>query len=82
MKSLLCSFVLISTVYSFSYCTKSGGDDPTPAAPGILEIKAADMSFIPEVRSSGITIKNEAGQTEDMLQTLKNNGATCIRLRL
>lgn len=82
MKHLLFSFVWIIAACSLSYCSKSGGDGPNPPATDILEIKAADLSFLPEVRASGLTIKNAAGQTEDMLQTLKNNGATCIRLRL
>jgi len=47
-----------------------------------LEIRGADMSFLPEVRQSGLVIRNAAGVPEDMLATLKNAGANVVRLRL
>ncbi|MFT3979149.1 MAG: glycosyl hydrolase 53 family protein [Ferruginibacter sp.] len=62
-----------------SRCSKHGGE-PTPVIP--LEIKAADLSFLPEVRASGLVIKNSSGVAEDMLQTLQTNGVNCVRLRL
>lgn len=61
-------------------CSKHGGE-PLPTNP-VLEIKAADLSYLPLVRASGITIKNAAGNPEDMLTTLKASGANCVRLRL
>ena len=82
MKSCLYLVVLITILGSCPSCSKSGGGDSVTPVTDVLEIKAADLSFLSEVRASGLVIKNEAGQTEDMLQTLKNNGATCIRLRL
>ncbi|MDP3461534.1 MAG: glycosyl hydrolase 53 family protein [Bacteroidales bacterium] len=45
-------------------------------------LRAADMSFLPHVRESGIVVYNLEGQPEDMLQTLKNAGVNAIRLRL
>lgn len=75
-----CLLLFLAAIIFLS-CSKSKGDAPV-VVPDVLEIKAADMSFLPEVRTSGLVIKNENGQAEDMLQTLKNNGATCIRLRL
>ena len=77
MKRGLIYFLVVSLFFS---CSKTGENSPVPV--NTLEIKAADLSFLPEVRASGLIIKNESGQAEDMLQTLKNNGATCIRLRL
>lgn len=47
-----------------------------------LEIKGADMSYLPEVRKSGLTFYNPNNQAEDMLTTLKNAGVNVIRLRL
>ncbi|MBC7936868.1 MAG: glycosyl hydrolase 53 family protein [Rhizobacter sp.] len=73
--------VFIWMLLIFCSCSKSKGADPVITL-DTLEIKAADMSFLPEVRAAGLAIKNAAGQPEDMLQTLKHNGATCIRLRL
>lgn len=45
-------------------------------------IIAADGSFIPQARTSGVIVKNAAGQPEDMLTTLKNGEVNTIRLRL
>ena len=39
-----------------------------------MEIKGADISYLPEIRKSGILLKNSNNQTEDMLITLKNSG--------
>ena len=47
-----------------------------------LEIKGADMSYLPEVRKSGLTFYNSTNQAEDMLTTLKSAGVNVIRLRL
>ena len=47
-----------------------------------MEIKGADLSFLPEIRQSGVVLKNANNQPEDMLLTLKNSGVNVIRLRL
>ncbi len=47
-----------------------------------LTIKGADVSYLPEVRSSGMQLYNSQNQAEDMLQTLKNAGVNTIRIRL
>ena len=60
-------------------------DDNTPAPPppaSKLEIIGADASYVPEIRKTGFTVKNAAGQTEDMLVTLQKAGVNTIRLRL
>jgi arabinogalactan endo-1,4-beta-galactosidase len=62
----------------FSACN----DEPPAPAPPSLEIRGADMSFLPEVRQSGLVIRNSAGQPEDMLVTLNNAGVNVVRLRL
>jgi arabinogalactan endo-1,4-beta-galactosidase len=54
---------------------------PTPPSK-FLSIKSVDASFIPEIRLLGIVTKNQAGQPEDMLTTLKKEGVNTIRLRL
>lgn len=46
------------------------------------EIRGADMSFLPEIKKSGLTFFNQADKPEDMLQTLKNAGVNVVRLRL
>jgi arabinogalactan endo-1,4-beta-galactosidase len=47
-----------------------------------LEIRGADISFLPELRKSGITTRNTAGNIEDMLTTLKIEGMNVVRLRI
>jgi arabinogalactan endo-1,4-beta-galactosidase len=48
----------------------------------ILEIKGADVSFLPEIRQSGLIFYNQNNQPEDMLLTLKKSGVNAIRLRI
>ncbi len=48
----------------------------------MLEIKGADLSYLPEVRQSGLTFFNRRNRAEDMLTTLKNAGMNTVRLRL
>ena len=78
MKSFLVSLLLL--LFTFGSCSKDNGPDE-PEEP-VLEIRGADMSFLPEVRESGLVVKNASGQQEDMLVTLKNAGVNVIRLRL
>lgn len=47
-----------------------------------LEIKGADLSFLPEIRESGVSLYNLQGQKEDLLMTLKKAGLNTVRLRL
>jgi len=57
-------------------------EQPEPQPEPLLEIRGADMSFLPEVRQSGLVIRNNANLPEDMLATLQNSGANVVRLRL
>jgi arabinogalactan endo-1,4-beta-galactosidase len=67
-------------------CTKSPDTvAPAPSVPDISvkeRLFGADMSFLPEVRASGLPFFNLQGQQEDMLLTLRNAGAQLVRLRL
>ncbi len=47
-----------------------------------LSVRAADLSFLPLIRASGIETKNRQSQVEDMLLTLKNAGMNTVRLRI
>ncbi len=64
----------------------SGCDQANPENPdhnaAALEIKGADLSYLPEVRQSGLTFFNRQNRAEDMLTTLKNAGMNTVRLRL
>lgn len=47
-----------------------------------LSIRGADISFIPEIRESGITTRSRNGVIEDMLTTLHDEGMNVARLRI
>jgi arabinogalactan endo-1,4-beta-galactosidase len=54
--------------------------NPIPAAPDTF-IRAADMSFVPEIEASGIAFLNNNVE-EDPIRTFKAAGGNFIRLRL
>lgn len=65
------------------FCSKETENTINPVQPEReLEIKGADISFLPEVRASKIAVKNSENQEEDMLLTLKKSGVNTLRLRL
>lgn len=66
----------------FISCSSNENELPQNSPSKILEIKGADLSFLPEIRQSGIILYNSQGQQEDMLTTLKNAGVNTVRLRL
>ncbi|HMM11635.1 MAG TPA: glycosyl hydrolase 53 family protein [Bacteroidales bacterium] len=45
-------------------------------------VRGADMSFLPELRTSGYVLKDTEGKAEDPLLTLKKAGVNTIRLRI
>ncbi len=79
MKKFITLFVL--ALLTFTGC---GSDDNNSATPVTEDefIRAADMSFLPEIEAAGIQLKNNSGNVEDALQTLKNAGVNTIRIRL
>ena len=85
MKNIFYFLICISFI-SCSRSETSPVENPTlpetPQNSKVLEIKGADLSFLPELRQSGIQLKNTDNQTEDALITLKKAGVNVIRLRL
>lgn len=77
-KSLLVFFALI---IAFS-CSKNETVDSPQTTTKTLEIKGVDVSYLPEIRQSGIVFYNTNNQSEPMLTTLKKAGVNTIRLRL
>lgn len=66
-------------------CSKDPVSAPsTNTLPGTSTtyIKGADVSYLPEVRQSGIACYNLLQQPEDMLYTLKGAGVNTLRLRV
>jgi arabinogalactan endo-1,4-beta-galactosidase len=65
-------------------CSSSDSTDPLVVDPPVVTsdfIKAADISFLPEIEAAGVVFTNN-GKTEDMLTTLKSAGCNTIRIRL
>ncbi len=76
-KNILHIFLLVSLLSCRSTSGEAKEENKQP-----LTIKAADFSFLPEVRASGISYYNSFGKAEDMLVTFKNAGGNTVRLRL
>ncbi|MDI1254936.1 MAG: glycosyl hydrolase 53 family protein [Flavobacterium sp.] len=80
MKKYAILGILALAAIAFS-CSK---DDKETTAPPIETddfLRAADVSFLPEIESNG-TIYYNNGAAEDVLTTLKNAGCNAIRIRL
>jgi len=72
--------ILVFVPLMFSFCAeKKENPDPKPAKE---VIRAADLSFLPEMEDDGIVFYNRSGVAEDMLLTLKNAGMNTVRIRL
>ncbi|HAY72206.1 MAG TPA: arabinogalactan endo-1,4-beta-galactosidase [Saprospirales bacterium] len=82
MISEMKQFPFLFAIFFVVLSCNGNGDDPTGEPVNKLEIKGADMSYLPEIRESGLTFFNEQDKPEEMLLTLKNAGVNVIRLRL
>ena len=47
-----------------------------------LSIRAVDLSFLPELRASGVCFKTDEGYNEDVLEIFRKAGCNTVRLRL
>jgi arabinogalactan endo-1,4-beta-galactosidase len=78
-------FIILTLSLFYLHLCSSGGDNtdttPTPTPTEDSFIRAADMSFVPEIEASGYQYKNN-NTTQDPLLTLKNVGVNYIRIRL
>lgn len=81
--------IILLTLFAFSSiqfaCSSNDSPDTDPVVdpPVVADdfIRAADISFLPEIETAGVVFTNN-GKTEDMLTTLKNAGCNTIRIRL
>jgi arabinogalactan endo-1,4-beta-galactosidase len=83
MKKLTALFLVV--LLSLTGCgSDDNGGTATDDQPVVTDdfIRAADMSFLPEIEAYGTQYKNSNGTVEDALQTLKNAGVNTIRIRL
>ena len=80
MKKLIFCFLTLALI-----SCSSGGDSPEPTPTPIpIEdsfIRAADLSFLPEIEAAGVSFKYN-NTVQDPLLTLKNAGVNYIRIRL
>jgi arabinogalactan endo-1,4-beta-galactosidase len=78
--AILSLFALLTIQFG---CSSSDSPDPVVDPPVVTDdfIRAADISFLPEIESAGIVLSSN-GKAEDMLTTLKNAGCNTIRIRL
>jgi len=79
---LLSIFVLLAMQFACS--SSDSPDTPVVVDPPVVTddfIRAADISFLPQIESAGVVLYNNA-KAEDMLTTLKNAGCNTIRIRL
>ncbi len=72
--------LLALLLYVLAGCDKDQKTEPPVAEDSF--VRAVDISFLPQIRASGISTYNREGHTEDMLTSLKNAGVNCVRLRL
>jgi arabinogalactan endo-1,4-beta-galactosidase len=80
--TILSLFALLAIQFACS--SSDSPDTPVVVDPPVVAddfIRAADISFLPEIESAGVVFSNN-GKTEDMLTTLKNAGCNTIRIRL
>ncbi|WP_163397760.1 glycoside hydrolase family 53 protein [Flavobacterium fluviatile] len=84
MKRIL-TILSLSALLSINFaCSSSDSPEETPVDPPVVVddfIRAADISFLPEIESAKVVFTNN-GKAEDMLTTLKNAGCNTIRIRL
>jgi arabinogalactan endo-1,4-beta-galactosidase len=73
--------LLLIGILIFMSCSDDNRDGDSAIVADDTFIRAADMSFLPEIEADGKVLYN-AGQPEDALLTLKNAGVNTIRIRL
>lgn len=84
-KNILISGFLTLFVFLISCSTNNEtGENPAVEPPVAADsfIRAADLSFLPEIETSGVVLYNSNNQVEDMITTLKNTGCNTVRIRL
>jgi len=74
-------FVYMLLLAALASC--GGSDCCVPRQPEKKDlIKAADISFLPDIENDGVAFKDAAGTEKDLLDILKKSGVNMIRLRV
>lgn len=74
--------LMLSAGILLTGCKKESAAENPPSGNNTTLIKGADVSYLPEVRASGLTLYNADSVAQDPLTTLKNAGVNTLRLRL
>ena len=86
MKNFTLGLLFFCFFFILSCSREEKPTNPTViVSPPIVEdafIRAADVSFLPEIESNNVIFFNSAGVPENALTTLKNAGCNTIRIRL
>ncbi len=53
-----------------------------PIGVGDFEVRAMDISFLPQLDRDGVSFKNDENDTKDLLEIIKASGVNTVRLRL
>ncbi|QLG45079.1 glycosyl hydrolase 53 family protein [Costertonia aggregata] len=53
-----------------------------PIGVGDFEVRAMDVSFLPQLDRDGVMFKNDENETKDLLEIIKASGVNTVRLRL
>ena len=84
MKKHILVFGVFALLGMFFSCSANDTNETPIVEPPVAEdtfIRAADISFLPEIESSGTILYNNT-KAEDMLTTLKIAGCNAVRIRL
>jgi len=85
MKKAVLLLLIISNILFISCSSNEesnqGNNQEISPTPEDTFIRAADVSFLPQIESEGIVLKHN-NTAEDALTTLKNAGCNAIRIRL
>ncbi|WKL45498.1 glycosyl hydrolase 53 family protein [Flavobacterium sp. ZE23DGlu08] len=84
MKKHIFVFGVFALLGMFFSCSANDTNETPIVEPPVAEdtfIRAADISFLPEIESSGTILYNNT-KAEDMLTTLKTAGCNAVRIRL
>lgn len=79
--NIIIFLIVFSTQLS---CSKTETKTELPPETVVIDnfIRAADVSFLPEMETANVLFYNSQNQPEKMLTTLKNAGCNTIRIRL
>jgi arabinogalactan endo-1,4-beta-galactosidase len=74
--------LIIAILFGFAGC-KNDKDTPTPdPVEKELTIRAADLSFLPEIEEAGTIFYDATGAAKDALTIFYENGCNTVRIRL